>query len=708
MSLLTTIFCLLSISTTSKAFLKDYKSIDICSLFNSRKVYVEYGTSGDLLANYTNHGATDSTKQCSIALITCPSCVIHLKFKYLNVSRACGKSTTLVARCQCEYVQLHEPPFDDVSSEQFCGKFVQNNVTQLSYYSKTRFVTVDFAFLGDYGHGFTLEFFAKRNQIVFDGYPTVRKLNYANQTLTTPYFPGVYPSDLSAEYVIDCHSEQPCQISLIFTDFLIADSTILEFFDWNGQRLYVISGNIFRPPIIKTSGPRLILKFYANGDSNLGFKAIYSFTFADDSDDTIPNIDCGGQVNNLGGGIAMMEMVTEGIRFYDCIWIVKTPCNFLHRKTHLYVKVVNFTDFAGRTDLILRQGITSQDPVVETLKYPVSHLNTIKTQEHVTLIQEGFYITLKGLFKPQSKVIIVYTAFNYKDCFSGLDFLCQNGRCISALLNCDGFDNCGDNSDEPDECSQDPKDHREFSKVPNFLFPKTTPYADLTAATFIFLLCTFVGIIFAMALLLYRVNVRARHQRQIQDHIDTIHAILEEGVSDMEEEIIIPDEPPDYEPPPEYSDVLRCLKRMTYCGKRSNKQMKVSISNDQALAGTSRSCQTSPVRMPESPPPAYDSSNGGESSKAVESFSFDVNDNDLEGKISCFPTKMFIELGTSLRENIRKCIFTKNAMVKRASFADDSAAIKYYSDSELNLSRRDVRRIKKRSFSTNDLLGHKL
>lgn len=29
-----------------------------------------------------------------------------------------------------------------------------------------------------------------------------------------------------------------------------------------------------------------------------------------------------------------------------------------------------------------------------------------------------------------------------------------------------------------------------------------------------------------MALLLYRVNSRARHQRQIQDHIETIHAIL--------------------------------------------------------------------------------------------------------------------------------------------------------------------------------------
>lgn len=56
-------------------------------------------------------------------------------------------------------------------------------------------------------------------------------------------------------------------------------------------------------------------------------------------------LDCGGQVNNLGGGITMMNMIDEGTKFFDCVWIVKMPTNFLHRKTHLYVKVVNFTDF---------------------------------------------------------------------------------------------------------------------------------------------------------------------------------------------------------------------------------------------------------------------------------------------------------------------------------------------------------------------------
>lgn len=45
-------------------------------------------------------------------------------------------------------------------------------------------------------------------------------------------------------------------------------------------------------------------------------------------------------------------------------------------------------------------------------------------------------------------------SFFFPDCPGGLDFLCHNLRCISMLLNCDGFDHCGDNSDEPPTCSE--------------------------------------------------------------------------------------------------------------------------------------------------------------------------------------------------------------------------------------------------------------
>lgn len=67
---------------------------------------------------------------------------------------------------------------------------------------------------------------------------------------------------------------------------------MFQFFDWNGQRIYVISGNVFRPPVIVTSGPGLVMRFYANGASDLGFKASYSFTLG--------NIDDAGLKPNIG------------------------------------------------------------------------------------------------------------------------------------------------------------------------------------------------------------------------------------------------------------------------------------------------------------------------------------------------------------------------------------------------------------------------
>lgn len=56
---------------------------------------------------------------------------------------------------------------------------------------------------------------------------------------------------------------------------------------------------------------------------------------------------CGGNVNNLGGGITMMHMVNEGTRMFDCFWIIKPSENFRHRKTHLYLKVNAFSDFGN-------------------------------------------------------------------------------------------------------------------------------------------------------------------------------------------------------------------------------------------------------------------------------------------------------------------------------------------------------------------------
>lgn len=87
----------------------------------------------------------------------------------------------------------------------------------------------------------------------------------------------------------------------------------------------------------------MLVRFYANGGTGLGYKAFYSFVHLHDKQ-THPMTDCGGYVENLGGAITMMDMVGEGVKAYDCVWLIRPPKNFLHMKTHMYLKVVNFAD----------------------------------------------------------------------------------------------------------------------------------------------------------------------------------------------------------------------------------------------------------------------------------------------------------------------------------------------------------------------------
>lgn len=102
-----------------------------------------------------------------------------------------------------------------------------------------------------------------------------------------------------------------------------------------------------------SSGPSLLIRFYANGGTGLGYKAFYSFVIGHSLDKSVkPITDCGGYVENLGGAITMMDMVGEGVKTYDCVWLIRPTKNFLHLKTHMYLKVTTFADMGERDSFI--------------------------------------------------------------------------------------------------------------------------------------------------------------------------------------------------------------------------------------------------------------------------------------------------------------------------------------------------------------------
>ncbi|CAL1684988.1 unnamed protein product [Lasius platythorax] len=619
---------------------------DICGSHNGRRLYLELGEKGILYAKnvtfvrnsprqlaprlYSTSITNGSHHQCSLELVTCPSCVIVVTFKNIALSHHCGDGGIVMdSSCRCDYVWLSEPPYEDVSGSPFCGSY-----TPVTYRSSTRTLSINLFYSQFHKDAFTIEYTAERNRLhlkgteMTSGAPT-KGLNGTTGTgiLTSPFFPARYPRDLGLEYVITCPTEAPsCRIRLLFSDFQLATVSIMEFYDWNGQRLDVSSGARFRPPVIMSSGPSLLVRFYANGGTGLGYKAFYSFVIGHTYDKSIqPITDCGGYVENLGGAITMMNMVDQGetLKIYDCVWLIRPPKNFLHMKTHMYLKVVGFADMAGNTELIIKEGPTSALMSLEVIRQPSSQLQSLRHREHIAPITNGFHVSLRGTFGPSSHLAIAYAAFSYIDCFGGTDFLCQNHRCIPNQLNCDGFDHCGDNSDEPQTCFQDwemEPGERKWHKA-NYYFPKIEQYPDLKTATLVFVASSLglIVLITTLIILLYRIG-GARQQRELQSRLETISELLDGA---RIEEISLPDDPPVYEAPPGYEEVAKLALSKKYgrlnyesCNRSSSRQFDEDTNSSTYLVveGANNSCsrQTTPVAsendrrtLPESPPPPY-------------------------------------------------------------------------------------------------------
>nr|XP_012225023.1 PREDICTED: uncharacterized protein LOC105673750 isoform X1 [Linepithema humile] len=624
---------------------------DICGPHNGRRLYLELGERGILYAKNVTFDrdsprqshlyATNSNSshhQCSLELVTCPSCMIVVTFKNIALSHHCGDGGVVMdSPCRCDYVWLSEPPYEDVSGSPFCGSYAP-----ITYKSSTRTLSINLFYSQSHKYAFTIEYTAERNRLhlkgteMTSGAPTKGLNGTGGGILTSPFFPARYPRDLGLEYIITCPNEAlSCRIRLLFSDFQLATVSIMEFYDWNGQRLDVSSGARFRPPVIVSSGPSLLIRFYANGGAGLGYKAFYSFVIGHTYDKSIqPITDCGGYVENLGGAITMMNMVGQGVKTYDCVWLIRPPKNFLHMKSHIYLKVVDFADMAGNTELIIKQGPTSALMALEVIRHPANHLQLLRYREHIAPVTSGFHVSLRGTFGPSSHLAIAYATFSYMDCFAGTDFLCQNHRCIPSQLNCDGFDHCGDNSDEPATCFQDwemqPRNRKWHMNKANYYFPKIDRYPDLKTATLVFVASSLglIVLISAFIILLYRIGARTRQQRELQSRLETISELLVFDITDGAriDEISMPDDPPGYEAPPGYEEVAKLVlqKKKAQCMNRESCNRSFANQHDEDAnsstflvvdgASNNRSRQTTPVvtgndrrtlRIPESPPPPY-------------------------------------------------------------------------------------------------------
>lgn len=175
-------------------------------------------------------------------------------------------------------------------------------------------------------------------------------------------------------------------------------------------------------------------------------------------------------------------------------------------------------------------------------------------------------------------LIILKLTSHCLECYVGGEFLCENQRCIPLFLQCDGFNQCGDNSDEPETClktwANSVVDRRWYSHTPNYYFPKIDRFPDLKTTTLAFVVSS-VSLIFVISCLiltLYRNGNRVREQEELQNQLHTISQLLGKYfVLNMFNDFnpFNPDgnnntrtdensePPPIYEAPPNYDEIIK-------------------------------------------------------------------------------------------------------------------------------------------------------
>ncbi|KAJ0000287.1 hypothetical protein NQD34_012129 [Periophthalmus magnuspinnatus] len=263
------------------------------------------------------------------------------------------------------------------------------------------------------------------------------------QSFTSPGFPDAYPAKSRCQWQIRASEENV--ISVDFPLFHIEDDCTDDFVSIydslspdDSQTITEKCGQ--RPPTnpleVVSSGNIMLINFITDGDiQKPGFKAVYK---------ALPKASvqrCGGVLTDSKGVIASPQHPSFYPPATDCKWTIKVPSG---QKVRLKFTMFRMKEPGVDVRVCHKDYVQAMD-----VKYcgEMSSLSlTSSTNELEVLFHSDESFTDKG-FSAE------YSAYDPNNPCPN-EFACLSGLCISKELKCDGWNDCGDMSDEI-KCSCD-------------------------------------------------------------------------------------------------------------------------------------------------------------------------------------------------------------------------------------------------------------
>lgn len=309
---------------------------------------------------------------------------------------------------------------------------------------------------GPTNYQFTLRYRTIKKLQTIQGSTSYKTVGFLN----SPFFPAGYYQNFETYEFIFSSSRSSDYITMSFDDWNLDSSSAIYF---EGSNIVgPVYGSSTRPNVLSDKNVMKVLfntgqPMLSNEQrGNMGFKATYTFITDRKAQFRNPKTSCKGAgylLDSVGGQIEFSKD-TQPQEYFDCIWVVKTQPGYGGVYMKLVKKRIPADGYSQRSMIQIRSGLTSNGNLLTTIFAEMSPYDY-----KVHLNEVGFYVRINASLSPSDSVILAYASYKntyVSDCkHDSSMFECGNGRCIDKTLVCNGYDHCGDNTDETTGCSLD-------------------------------------------------------------------------------------------------------------------------------------------------------------------------------------------------------------------------------------------------------------